>query len=316
MSTIVDDIKSAFNRPNNAVIKIIFINIFVWLALNITHTIAFLMKMEANYLQIERWLLLPANLGEFMYQPWTLITYFFIHKDLFHILFNMLAFYWFGQIIEEFLGSRRVISLYVLGGIAGGIMFLTIYPFLPQFNIVAGANLKGASAGVFAIVVGAATLRPTYVMHLLLIGAVEIKWIAATYVILSVIFLRGGNAGGDLSHLGGALMGYIFIRQLQNGNDWGTWIHKILRWVTNIFSGNKSKKTRNANMRPSHAKQTQTSGKTNSNYSGNYSTKASNLSTNIPNQEEIDRILDKINDSGWKSLTKDELEKLEKIGKS
>ncbi len=315
MSSIIDDIKSAFNRPNNAVIKIIFINIFVWLALNIAHTVAFLMKQEGVYLRFENWLLLPANIGELMYQPWTLITYFFIHKDLFHILFNMLAFYWFGQIIEEFLGSRRVISLYVLGGIAGGIAFLMIYPFLPQFNIGRGANLKGASAGVFAIVVGAATLRPTYVMHLLLIGAVEIKWIAATYVILSVIFLRGGNAGGDLSHLGGALIGYIFIRQLQNGSDWGNWIHRFLNWITNIFSRNKSKKSKKTNMRPSHVKQTQTSGKTNTNYTGNYNTKSSNLTSNIPNQEEIDRILDKINDSGWKSLTKDELEKLEKAGK-
>ncbi|TAE46294.1 MAG: rhomboid family intramembrane serine protease, partial [Cytophagales bacterium] len=91
----------------------------MWLALNIAHTIAFLGKFEGAYLQFERWLLLPANLVDFIYQPWTLITYFFIHKDLFHILFNMLALYWFGQIIEEFLGSRRVISLYVLGGIVG-----------------------------------------------------------------------------------------------------------------------------------------------------------------------------------------------------
>lgn len=310
MSSIFDDIRSNFNRPNNAVIKIIFVNIFVWLALNIAHTIAFLGKFEGVYLQFERWLLLPANLVDFIYQPWTLITYFFIHKDLFHILFNMLALYWFGQIIEEFLGSRRVISLYVLGGIVGGLVFLAIYPFFPQFSL-RGANLKGASAGVFAIVVGAATLRPTYVMHLLLIGAVEIKWIASAYVVLSVIFLRGGNAGGEIAHLGGALIGYIYIIQLKNGNDLGNWIHTIL----GFFTKRRNQKSKRNNMRPSHVKQTQTSTNANSSYT-NYASKSSNLSTNIPNQDEIDKILDKINDSGWKSLTREELDKLERVGKS
>jgi membrane associated rhomboid family serine protease len=293
--------------------KLLVINVIIWLVLNVSETIAFLVGGEAlqlQYLQLERWLYFSPT-TEFFYKPWSILTYAFCHKSLFHILFNMLGLYWFGKIVEELLGGKRVISLYVLGAISGALFLSLINPFMPRISYT--HHVLGASASVFALLVGAATLRPTYSMFLLFIGAVQIKWLALIYVILSFIALRGGNAGGELAHLGGALMGYLFISQLKKGNDWGRWIESIRKWFGNIGKKqNQYPKAKYTNMKSNqYAKQTKSTTQ-----NSNYSTYSNTSSHSFINQEEIDRILDKITESGYNSLTKDELDKLAKASKN
>lgn len=292
MNGIFDDFKNAFSRPNNGLIQIILINIVVflfiavvWVVLKFSNNIGFLSLVTD---QLE----LPSSLYRLLYKPWTLFTYFFTHQDIFHILFNMLFLYWFGKIIDEYLGNRRLINLYILGGLVGGILYIAMYNLLPYFaNQVELSTMLGASGAVYAVVVGAATLMPNYTFHLLFIGPVRIKWIAIFYVVISFVQLRAGNEGGNFAHLGGALLGFIYIKQLRNGVDIGRPVTAIAGFFSSLFKKKPVMRVTYQNKNKSVA--------------GGYGPTHS-----IPNQDEIDMILDKINRSGYESLTKEEKQKL------
>jgi membrane associated rhomboid family serine protease len=299
-NSILDDFKNAWDRPNNAVVQIILINVIVFLALIFLKVILFLSGGENVYHAIITRLMLPANLGTFLLQPWTIITYFFTHEGFLHILFNMLFLYWFGRLIAEFLGSNKVISLYVLGGIFGGLFYMLIYNVVPYYSGQIDASLMlGASAGVYAIVVGAATFSPNYTFFLLLLGPVRIKYIAIFYIIISFANTIGSNAGGELAHLAGAGIGFLYIKQLQNGNDMGSWVIRSMNFVKSFFIRQpKIKVTHRSEKRDKSrgAKRT-------------VNIKPSS-STTTADQAEIDAILDKISQSGYDSLTKEEKQKL------
>ena len=296
--SIIDDLKYTFRQPDNTLKQLIIINVLVYLVFLIIGTPLGWM----GYGWIERMVLyylsLPSEPMAFLVKPWTLITYFFTHEGFFHILFNMLNLYWFGMIITEYLGSRKLLSLYVLGGIAGGLLYMLLYNIMPVFverNI--SGLLIGASASVLAVVVAAATLLPNYTLNLLIIGPVKIKWIAAALVLMSWALAddSGGNAGGNIAHLGGALIGWIFIKQLQRGNDLGRPVLAVTDFFSNLFK-------RKPKLRVSHRR---TNG---SGTRANGSTATSHPGT--PDQHEIDRILDKISSSGYESLSKEEKQKL------
>ena len=198
-----------------------------------------------------------------------------------HILWNMLFLYWFGKIINDNIGNNALISLYVLGGIIGGLFYMAIYNIVPYYGErVSDSLMLGASAGVFSVVVGSATLMPNYTFYLLLIGPVRIKYIALFYVLLSFFDVAGTNAGGEIAHLGGAFIGYIYIRQLQNGINIGEGIINFI----NFFSEKKeNKKKKKENIQKE---------------------------TEETTQDEVDKILDKISESGYSSLTSKEKERL------
>ena len=304
---ILDEFKNAFRTQDNTLIQIILINAIVFIVLNtlgvvfwLTQTSAFragqcVVGSDDIFCIILRMLELPADPLKFITRPWTLITYFFTHVNFFHILFNMLFLYWFGRLIREFLGDQKVLYLYVLGGISGGLLYMLIYNLLPQFSeSVQYTYMLGASAGVFAIVVGAAVFMPNYTMYLLLFGPVRIKYIAIFYVLLSFFSVPGENAGGEIAHLGGAAIGFLYIRQLQRGNDLGAWIGSTLAFFKSFF------------VRQPKIKVSYSSGRKGPQpKAGKASTKDS-----VPDQEEIDSILDKISQSGYESLSKDEKQKL------
>ncbi|MCU0355173.1 MAG: rhomboid family intramembrane serine protease [Cytophagales bacterium] len=300
MTSIVDDFRNAFRKQNNGLVQIILINVVVFLLL-VTCLLIFKISMGreqggAFYTDfIARNLFLPGDAMNFLFRPWTLLTYFFSHEGPIHLLFNMLFLYWFGKLIEEYLGNRRLVNLYLLGGFAGGITYLLMCNLVPYFAGLRGTYLLGASGGVFAVVVGAATLMPNYTFFLLLIGPVRIKYIAAFYVILSYVGLAtGGNAGGDLAHLGGALMGFLFISQLNRGTDLGRPLTRFAEWLRGLFVRKpKMKVTYRTTAPATTAKSSATA-----NYSG------------TPDDDEVDAILDKINRSGYESLTKEEKQKL------
>jgi hypothetical protein len=200
----------------------------------------------------------------------------------------MLVLYWFGRVFVEYLGSDKLVALYILGGLAGGISYLLLYNLNPAF--FGKAEMVGASGAIYAIVVGTATLLPNYTFFLLFFGPVRIKYIAIFYVVLSVLYVRQGvNLGGNIAHLGGALIGFIYIKQLQAGVNWGGWVTSTIYWFKDLF---KSKPKVKVTYR---SEDTRTSKK--------------QASGKVP-QEEIDAILDKISDRGYESLTKEEKEKL------
>jgi rhomboid family protein len=298
-SGIMDEFKHAFNRPDNGLVQIILINIVVYVALIFIKVILTFSGGAGAYDQLMQWLMLPAFVPEFLRKPWTLITYFFLHERFFHILFNMLFLYWFGKIIKEFLGGSKVVNLYVLGGLAGGIFYILIYNTVPYFaERIDASMMLGASAGVFAVVVGAATFMPNYTIFLMFIGPMRIKYIALFYVILAFAQSTGVNAGGELAHLGGAALGFFYIKKLQQGSDWGSWLHSFFGFIKSFFKSQPKVKVTYRKSAGSKKTRTASAATESRPDSGNTS------------QEEIDAILDKISQSGYESLTKEEKQKL------
>jgi hypothetical protein len=182
-----------------------------------------------------------------------------------------------------------------MGGLIGGLFYILIYNLIPFYQTrVQSSILLGASAGVFAVVVGAATFMPNYTFFLLFLGPIKIKYIAIFYVLLSFFQIDGSNAGGDLSHLGGALIGFLYIQQLKKGNDFGQPIVSLIQFIKSLFV--RKPKIKVSYKSPRTDKKAKGQGKSESSKS--------------VQQDEIDVILDKISEGGYESLSKEEKEKL------
>jgi hypothetical protein len=212
MLSIYNDIKNIIQQPGQGLLKIIIANGAIFIALMIVRVgllIAGKSELfDAFFAQVS----LPSSLDLLLQRPWSLLTYFFLHIEVFHLVFNMMFLYWFGIIIQDFIGNKRLVQLFFYGGFAGAVAFITAMNTV-SFFIERGPNfMNGASAGVFAVVVAAATIRPNYEVRLLLLGQVQIKYISAFYVLWSFIETTGSNAGGNIAHLGGAIIGFIFAK--------------------------------------------------------------------------------------------------------
>src|SRR4051812_3077145 len=170
-------------RNADTLLRLLFVNIIVFLALAFTKVLLQLFLVPD--INITQWLAVPPDLHLLLFRPWTIITYMFVHTEFFHILFNMLWLYWMGRIFVEYLGSKKLFSTYVLGGIAGAAMYVLAYNVFPLFNH-SGIYMPmiGASASVLAITVAIATLIPNYKISILLIGPVSLKYIAGVIVLL------------------------------------------------------------------------------------------------------------------------------------
>lgn len=292
-------IRHAFDHKDNGLYKIIAINLLAFLVLMVMRVFLTIGGAEDLYRSIVSYFMMPASLPRLLTQPWTLLSYMFLHEGFFHIIFNLLFLYWFGLLVQEYLGNRKLVNLYILGGIAGGLLYVVLYNIAPYFSDkVDGSLMLGASAGVYAIVVAAATLRPDTQFQLILIGPVKIKYIAIFYVLIAFANSAGSNAGGELAHLGGAALGYFYILQLQKGVDLGKPVQSVGLFFENLFS-QKPKVKVTYRRGPESAKKKSSSSTTVSNTGGGKST-----------QEEIDRILDKIAEKGYDNLSKEEKRKL------
>lgn len=293
--SLTQDIRDAFARRDNALNQLIIINALVFAVLIILRAIFFIAQSE-GYVLVMRQLALPSDGYSLLRHPWTLLSYAFVHEGFLHILFNMLNLYWFGQLIREYLGDRRLVSLYILGALVGAVFFLLAYNFIPALQPFVGQPVIGASASVTAVIVAAATLLPDYTFMLFIIGAVKIKWIAVAVVLISIAGINGGNPGGEITHLGGALLGFVFIKQLKAGRDMGSPVTAVGEWFGRVLSHKPS-------MRVTHRQAATTATR-----SASGAGKAT--SSSATGQDEIDLILDKISHSGYESLSKDEKQKL------
>jgi membrane associated rhomboid family serine protease len=286
-----DEFKNAFQRQNNGHVQLIIINVAVFLILVVFFVFSRVLQSPEFFDLIHRQIAIPAPILDFFRKPWTIITYAFVHDwtGIFHILFNMLVFYWFGKLFVEYLGSDKLIAVYFLGAIAGAVAYLIVYNTIPFYEArIPGGGMVGASAAVYAVVVATATLLPDYTFFLLFLGPIRIKYIAAFYIVVSFLGSVGPNEGGNVAHLGGALIGFIYIKQLQAGVNWGSWITATIEWFRGLFSPKP-------NVKVTYRKEP----------TAKKPSKASSIS-----QAEIDTILDKISDGGYESLTKEEKEKL------
>lgn len=289
----LDEFKQAFHRHNNAHVQLIIINVAVFVVLGVVMVFTIPSGLTEVFNAIHKQFSIPAGISDFVSRPWTIITYMFTHdlSDFLHILFNMLFLYWFGRLFVEYLGSDKLIALYLLGGIAGALLYLFAYNTIPFYiERSPTGGMVGASAAVNAIIVATATLLPNYTFFLLFFGPVRIKYIAAVFVFLSFLGTVGSNAGGNIAHLGGALIGFIYMKQLQSGVNWGSWVTVTLEWFRDLFRPRPRVKV--TYRKEAAAAKGKAGGKP------------------PVSQDELDAILDKISAGGYESLTKDEKEKL------
>lgn len=277
--SVTDDLKNIFTRSGNGLMRIILINVIVYLLVNV---LGELIRFSGNGTSLSFWLSLPGNVLLALTHAWTLVTYMFLHQDLMHILFNMLWLYWLGKIFVEYVGSKRLIGVYLLGGISGGLLFLLVAAFFPlQFH---NTFLLGASAGVMAVVISIAMLVPEYTIHLLFFGAVRLKYLALASFILTSILDLSQNTGGKISHIGGALFGVLFMYQHKKGVDLTKPVVSFLDMISSLFTGRSKIKV-------SYRRST-----TDEDYNASQKAK----------QERVDAILDKISKAGYESLTREE----------
>lgn len=308
MSSIVDDIRYGFIRRHGALGEIIAINtgLFVLtLLLNLGFYLSGLTGQGIRFETLLRnWVGLPAEGRVALERAWTLFTYQWFHSlgDLFHLLFNMLWLFWIGRLLREYQGDRKVWSVFWLGSIGAGLFFLLLENTVPVFRAevanaraLGGMSLIGASGGVTAIIVAAATLLPEYGIGLLLFGVVRLKWLALIMVALDVLFLPAGNAGGRLAHLGGALYGFLFITYLKRGVNLAAPYDWLIDTAKELLSPSPPKPKVRVVKNPN---------------AGKGGTQRAAGAAQKPSQEEVDRILEKINRVGYDGLTKEEKQTL------
>ncbi len=301
--SILEDVKREFSY-GNMVTRIIIVNIALFVSIHLINLVLFISNGGApsgTFDKVVNFLSLSSDWKYVLTHPWVIFTHMFLHVGFWHILWNMLFLYWFGRIVGDFIGNQRVLPIYLLGGLAGALIF-----FLSANVMAYGAGgarfALGASAAVMAIVVAAGVIAPDYIMRLLFLGDVKLKYIVLALVVLDMISIANtNNTGGHFAHLGGGAMGWIFVSQLRNGNDWAMPINHILNKIADFFRGLVGKKApkgpRVAYKNPNKKARTTVR-----------KTVVVKEGEEVSHQEQLDAILDKIKQSGYDSLSEKEKE--------
>jgi membrane associated rhomboid family serine protease len=283
-----DDIKKTFRNGSNLT-RLIYINIAVFILITIVAIIGFLLNNTEISEKAINLFSVPSSFKALLLRPWTFITYMFLHKDIWHILFNMLWLYWFGSIFLEYLDQRKLVAVYLLGGISGAFIYILSFNVFPAFTgVVAESVAIGASASVMAVVIAIAAYVPDYTVQLFLFGRIKIKYMALAIFVLTSIMDFSVNSGGKLAHIGGAFFGYFYTLNLRQGKDIGTGFNKVIDLLVTIFKPRKKLKV-------THKKP---------------ATEYEYNKSKSEHQARINTILDKISKGGYDSLTREEKETL------
>lgn len=279
----LNNLKYRFQQ-GSIVEKLIYINVGLFVVTMLLSVFQSLYKSDSNFL-ID-WFSLEGNFDVLFSKPWSIITYGFLHADFLHILFNLIALYFIGNLFIDYFTQKQLLNFYILGTFFGGIFYVLSQNYFPLFEGKTSV-LVGASAGISAIFIGIATYMPNYELKIRFIGFVKLWYLAAIWVGLDILGLAGGNAGGHFAHLGGSVFGFLYVSQASN---------KKIGVFNSLFSLFKTKK-----------KPLKTVYKSKSN-------KQTSIKTDFT-QKQIDEILDKISKSGYDTLTSAEKEFLFKQGR-
>ena len=265
-------------QNNNLFVNIIHFNILVFIIINILNVIGFLLTKEY---EIIHYLGISANLETLIKKPWTLISYMFVHMDFLHLLVNLIWFYLGGRVFIQYLSQKQLLSTYLMGGIIGAIVYIIAFNVFPAFDIIKEHSIAiGASASVLAILFAIASYAPNFSINLNLLGSVKLKYIAIIALIIDILSIPKGNAGGHIAHIGGALYGYIYILMLKRNINTNYFIEQIILLLSPSLSIIKKQK----------------------NYENDYEYNARKRNE----EKEINKILDKISKSGYDSLSSEE----------
>jgi membrane associated rhomboid family serine protease len=276
----------------NSAEKLILINVLCFVFPMLIKTVLFLFNISStNFIN---WFELSASWIDLPTKPWSIITYSFLHSGFFHLFWNMYLLFFSSKLFLNLFPSNTFFNVYFLGVVVGGITFILSYTFFPAFQNSSPVMI-GASAGVMAVFIFMSTYSPDLEIRLILFN-VKLRYLGIAFLLLDIVQIPYGNAGGHLAHLGGAILGFYYVKQLKNGKDIGKPFMNFIDKIINIFR--KKPKMRTVYKREKSQK---------------INKKVSNAGEK---QKRIDRILDKISISGYESLTQAEKDFLFKVGKS
>lgn len=300
-SSIWQDIKDQLSH-GNMLTRIIIVNVAGFLMLLLAKLLLGGMSGGSVYTTFLHSLMVGADWRHNLTHPWAFITHMFLHEDFWHLLWNMLGLYWFGRIVGDLLGDRRVLPIYLLSGLAGGFAYFIMANLVPGLGF--GGFALGASAAFMGTLVVAGVTAPDYLIHLLLLGPVRLKFIVLFFLVVDLAAISvGKNPGGSFGHLGGALMGFVIAYQLGNGNDLTAPVarvwDRIVSFFENLFSYQRKPKVvyRSPNLKK------QTVGR-----QARGGNRPRPEPDGLSHQEQLDAILDKIKLTGYDSLSATEKE--------
>jgi membrane associated rhomboid family serine protease len=282
----------AFFKRGTALMRLIYINVGVFLITRMAVVLLQLFNIENSFLlNIE----LPASVLSFLTHPWTLFTYMFLHEEILHLFFNMLWLYWFGKLFLQFFQPKQLTVLYLLGGLAGGLLYVLAYNLFPFFEgYAAHSYLMGASASILAVVIGVASFAPTTKLNLMFVGEVSLRTIAIVTVLIDLLSITSDNAGGHWAHLGGILVGFVYGSMMKNGYDLTRVFVQRYESVLSFLSRARDRKPK---MKVSYQDVHRES-------DWEYNARKQN------EEKDLDLILDKIKKSGYESLSAEEKKRL------
>jgi membrane associated rhomboid family serine protease len=244
---------------------------------------------------------MPTKPMDLLFKPWTILTYMFVHEGFWHFVWNMVGLNIFGKIVGDLIGDRKVLPLYILGGLAGALLLVMVTPLMENLGV---STLRGASASVLALAMAGALVAPDYNIRLLIIGNVRLKYIVLFFIISDLVMSQGyENAGGHWAHLGGILMGLFYILQLRKGVDLGIPINRLVDYIAEFNEPRPQYKKHKPVMKVEHRsnKLSQTKSQKNTEAEDQYDF-----------DETLDYILDKIKSKGYEKLTQEEKDFLHK----
>lgn len=285
--------KITIGDDTNAMMALIAINGMVFIVFGMVQIIYQMSDSNITAFQYEvlRWVVLPAKLSNLAYEPWTALTYMFIHTGIIITIVNLLWLWAFGSILQNVAGNRVIFPLYIYGGIFGAAFFIAASYAIPSLHgQIEYLSLAGANASILAIAAAVTTMVPRYKLFPMLNGGISLWIVSLVYGVISVAS-NSGHAAQIFAYAGGALCGFLFMYSYQRGKDWGLWMNELYSWFVNLFEPGKkniaSKSVRNtlfykAGNRKPFVKQP------------------------VVTQEKVDIILDKINTEGYDHLTEEE----------
>jgi membrane associated rhomboid family serine protease len=290
--------KIRLGDDDNSLMALIAINAVIFVSFGLIQVIYYISQSTSTAFQYEilRWFIVPAKLTSLASKPWTVLSYMFVHVGFIYTVINLVWLWAFGSIFQGLAGNSKIIPVYIYGGIAGAIFFVAAsYAFPNLRNQVDYSFMFGGNAGIMAIALATTTLAPDYRLFRMLNGGIPLWILTIIYIIID--FTGSGEASNHIAHLGGGLIGFLFIVSLRKGYDWSLWMNKIYNWMSNLFNPDK----------PVIQKQ-----KIKEKVFYNTGGQKPFIKRPVITQQRIDEILDKINQKGFSHLSEEEKTILEK----
>jgi membrane associated rhomboid family serine protease len=291
--------RMGLGQDGNALVQLIVLNAVMFVILKFIYSIYLLtsMNVEAYNNNIFHWFVLPADLSKLSTRPWTILTFMFSDEHVFRFVGNMLWLWGFGYILQDMTGNRKLIPVYIYGGLCGAALYIVSYYIFPKLQVhIPTAFLIGANPAIIAVAIATTTVAPDYRIFPMINGGIPLWVLTVIYILINFSAIPYGDSGAYIANLGGAGLGFLFIYQMKKGHDWSLWMNNLFDWANNLFNPDKKKKVR----LPKDEFYYKVSG--------------TQPFKKIPNitQKRIDDILDKINQQGFRLLTDEEKEILKR----